>query len=219
MHLPFTPNHVHLVSACYPPSAALLTSGPDYLPNSQELSRLTYYASNRPGKIHKLASELEKRVKTDTKKAQAGNTRSRACVIPCYTCVVFRVQALYRSLLITLYIFKALAAECRRDIALLTSFLVSAVNTTLSALLSDLEVVARAATVVCAPNDVSAILIMYLPHSLQHGQPIQTVISLAWTEKSPRITCHACNTSPTWESRGSMIVRLGIGMPSSLSSF
>ncbi|KAI0736189.1 hypothetical protein C8Q72DRAFT_769172 [Fomitopsis betulina] len=132
MHLPFTPNHVHLVSACYPPSAALLTSGPGYLPNSQELSRLTYYASNRPGKINKLASELEKRVKTDTKKAQAGNTRSRA------------------SLLITLYIFKALAAECRRDVALLTSFLLSAVNTTLSALLSDLEVVARAATVFTA---------------------------------------------------------------------
>ncbi|KZT74275.1 hypothetical protein DAEQUDRAFT_781708 [Daedalea quercina L-15889] len=132
MHLPFTPNHVNLVSACYPPSAALLTSGPDYLPNSQELSKLTYYASNRPGKIHKLASELEKRVKADCKKAQAGNIRSRA------------------SLLITLYILKALAAECRRDIALLTGFLLSAVNTTLSALLSDLEVAARAATVFTA---------------------------------------------------------------------
>ncbi|KAH9938265.1 uncharacterized protein B0H18DRAFT_966299 [Fomitopsis serialis] len=132
MHLPFTPNHVYLVSACYPPSAALLTSGPDYLPNSQELSRLTYYASNRSGKITKLASELEKRVKTDCRKAQAGNTRSRA------------------SLLITLYIFKALSAECRRDIALLTNSLLSAVNATLSTLLSDLEVAARAATVFTA---------------------------------------------------------------------
>ncbi|PCH41155.1 hypothetical protein WOLCODRAFT_70616 [Wolfiporia cocos MD-104 SS10] len=132
MHLPFTPNHVHLVSACYPPSAALLTSGPEYLPNSQELSRLTYYASNRPGKINKLAGELEKRAKADCRRAQAGNTRSRA------------------SLLITLYIFKVLATECRRDIALLTASLMSAINATLSCLSSDLEVMARIATVFTA---------------------------------------------------------------------
>ncbi|KAI0921764.1 hypothetical protein AcV5_000732 [Taiwanofungus camphoratus] len=132
MHLPFTPNHIHLISACYPPSAALVTSGPEYLPNSQELSRLTYYASNRPGKINKLSNELEKRVKTDCRKAQAGNTRARA------------------SLLITLYIFKALAAECRRDISLLTLSLLSAVNATLSTLSSDLEVAARAASVFTA---------------------------------------------------------------------
>lgn len=78
MHLPFTPNHIHLISTCYPPSSALLTSGPEYLPNSQELSRLTYYASNRPGKINKLANELDKRVRADCRRAQAGNTRSRA---------------------------------------------------------------------------------------------------------------------------------------------
>lgn len=66
-----------------------------------------------------------------------------------------------RSLLITLYIFKALAAECRRDVALLTSFLLSAVNTTLSALLSDLEVVARAATVVCVSIMSSALVYAY----------------------------------------------------------
>ncbi|KAF9821208.1 hypothetical protein IEO21_00816 [Rhodonia placenta] len=129
MHLPFTPNHIHLISTCYPPSSALLTSGPEYLPNSQELSRLTYYASNRPGKINKLANELDKRVRADCRRAQAGNTRSRA------------------SLLITLYIFKSLAAECRRDISLLTSSLLSAITTTLTGLSSDLEVAARAATV------------------------------------------------------------------------
>ena len=73
-----TPNHVQLVSACYPPASALLTAGPEYAPNSQELSRLTYYAANRPGKIGKLGSELEKRVRVDCKKAAAGNTRARA---------------------------------------------------------------------------------------------------------------------------------------------
>ncbi|CCL99429.1 uncharacterized protein FIBRA_01447 [Fibroporia radiculosa] len=131
MHLPFTPNHIHLISECYPSSAALVSSGPEYLPNSQELSRLTYYASNRPGKITKLTNELERKVKTDSRKAQ-GNTRCRA------------------SLLITLYIFKALAAECRRDISLLTASLLSAVSITLSTLSSDLEVAARAATVFTA---------------------------------------------------------------------
>ena len=78
MHIPFTPNHVQLVSACYPPAAALLTAGPEYSPNSQELSRLTYYAANRPGKIGKLGAELEKRVRTDCRKAATGNTRARA---------------------------------------------------------------------------------------------------------------------------------------------
>ena len=78
MHLPFTPHHVQLISACYPPSAALITSGPDYRPNAQELSRLTYYAANTPGKIHKLGSELEKRIRGECRKAQGGNSRSRA---------------------------------------------------------------------------------------------------------------------------------------------
>lgn len=79
MHL-LTPNHIQLVSACYPSSSALLTAGPDYSPNSQELSRLTYYAANRPGKINKLGNELEKRVKADSRKAAAGNAKARACV-------------------------------------------------------------------------------------------------------------------------------------------
>ncbi|KAI0677126.1 hypothetical protein C8Q78DRAFT_1087831 [Trametes maxima] len=129
MHIPFTPNHIQLVSACYPPNAALLTAGPEYAPNSQELSRLTYYAANRPEKINKLGSELEKRVKTDARKAAAGNTRARA------------------SLLITLAIFKALATECRRDMALLSPSLLSSANVTLSSLSADLEIAARAATV------------------------------------------------------------------------
>lgn len=43
MHL-FQSHHVKLLNSCYPPSSVLLTAGPDYSPNSHELSRLTYYA-------------------------------------------------------------------------------------------------------------------------------------------------------------------------------
>lgn len=78
MHLLFAPNHAQLVTACYPPTSSLLTSGPEYRPNAQELSRLTYFASNRPGKVGKLGAVLEKRAKVVSKKAQAGNTRARA---------------------------------------------------------------------------------------------------------------------------------------------
>lgn len=78
MPFPLSPQHVQLVAACYPPSAALLTAGPEYKPNAQELSRLTYYASNRPGKIAKLGSELEKRALGDARKASSGNMKSRA---------------------------------------------------------------------------------------------------------------------------------------------
>ncbi|KAI1795120.1 hypothetical protein LXA43DRAFT_65163 [Ganoderma leucocontextum] len=131
MHL-LTPNHIQLVSACYPPSSALPTAGPDYSPNSQELSRLTYYAANRPGKISKLGSELEKRTKADSRKAAAGNSRARV------------------TLLITLAIFKAISADCRRDLALLSPSLLSSINATLSALPTDLEIAARAASVFTA---------------------------------------------------------------------
>ena len=80
MHL-FSPLHVQLINACYPPSSALLTSGPDYRPNSQELSRLTYHASNKSGKATKLGAELLKRTKLECRKAQANNQRARAYVI------------------------------------------------------------------------------------------------------------------------------------------
>ena len=148
MPFPFTPNHVQLIAACYPPSANLLTSGPEYRPNSQELSRLTYYASNRPGKINKLTGELERRVRVDCKKAQAGNLRARAYVhslVSVYSTLTWQVSS---TLLITLAIMKALATECRRDISLLASSLLGSISITLSSLPGDLEVAARAASVV-----------------------------------------------------------------------
>jgi hypothetical protein len=83
MHLPFTPNHILLISACYPNAAALAAPAADFQPLGQELSRLTYYAANRPGKINKLGAELEKRVVAEARKAKAGNARARACVALC----------------------------------------------------------------------------------------------------------------------------------------
>jgi hypothetical protein len=147
MHLPFTPNHVQLITDCYPPHAALLSSGPDCRPNAQELSRLVYYAANKPGKINKLSAELERRLRLECRKAQAGNPRWRACVSVLSELIVTYTPT--SSLLITLAIFKALVTECRRDISLLSPSLISSIHVALSALPSDLEVSAKAASVVC----------------------------------------------------------------------
>jgi len=54
----------------------------------------------------------------------------------------------FRSLLLSLAVLKALATECRRDIALITPALMSCVEAALTNLPSDLEVAARAASVV-----------------------------------------------------------------------
>lgn len=148
MHLPFTPNHVLLINACYPAPAALLSAGPDYRPNSQELSKLTYYAANRPAKLNKLSMELEKRIAADCKRAQAGNARYKACVTLLPLSYYAFTYGLPRSLLISISIMRALAADCRRDIALLTPSLLAAADMTLSAMSSDLEVSAKVASMV-----------------------------------------------------------------------
>ncbi|KAL1701628.1 hypothetical protein EV121DRAFT_262884 [Schizophyllum commune] len=128
----FTPNHVQLLNACYPPTSALLTSGPGFNPNSQELSKLTYYALNHPAKLTKLGSELDKRIKYEARKAQAGNMRSKVLV------------------LMDLAVYRALATECRRDIALLSPSLMSSIGEVMRCLSQDLEVAARAASVFTA---------------------------------------------------------------------
>lgn len=125
-----TPNHVTLIDACYPLSAALLVAAPDYAPNSQETSRLVYYASNRTGKIQKLGAELERRAAYEASRAAAGNARYRA------------------SLLVTLALFKALATECRHELSLFTPYLIRTVSLVFSQLSGDLEVMARSASVV-----------------------------------------------------------------------
>ena len=155
MRLLFAPNHVRLVQACYPPPSALLAAGPIHGPNSQELSRLTYYASNRPGKLTKLGHELEKRCKLESNRARGGNAKARA------------------SLLVTLSIFKALVAECRSDLSLLTSALISTVVAAMTCFPRDLEVTAKAASVVSLVELLSyqTITLTVDPMiSLLHGQ-------------------------------------------------
>ncbi|KAG6833900.1 hypothetical protein H0H87_007911 [Tephrocybe sp. NHM501043] len=85
--------------------------------------------SNHPAKLTKVASEIEKKLRHEARKARAGNIRARA------------------SLLISLAILRALATECRRDIALLSPSLIACVDVTMEAVPTDLEVVARAASV------------------------------------------------------------------------
>lgn len=99
-----------LLRDCYPPKKQLPSgpsspSGPatsleDYKPLSQELSKMTYFATNKPGKLNALARELETRVKKEAKETQAGYPKSRA------------------MLLISLAILRSLLTECKRDLQL-----------------------------------------------------------------------------------------------------
>jgi hypothetical protein len=74
-----------LLNDCYPPSKQLVpvvnddlkASQDSYKPLPQELSRLTYYASNKPGKLHRLGKELEVRASGEARKASTGNVKSR----------------------------------------------------------------------------------------------------------------------------------------------
>lgn len=60
-------NHRKLVDECYPAPKALANIGPEYRPNSNELSRLAYYAANKPAKLVKVGQFLEEKVKTFVK--------------------------------------------------------------------------------------------------------------------------------------------------------
>ena len=57
----------------------------------------------------------------------------------------------HSTLLVSLAVLRALAIECRRDIHLLSVQLMSCIDATLSTVPADLEVAARAASVVRAP--------------------------------------------------------------------
>lgn len=107
-----------------------------------------FRSSNNPGKLTKLGIEVEKHLKNDCRRAQTGNVRSRASVSLLLSLNFPRVNRCRRSLLISLAILRALATECRRDIALLSSYLLTSVESTLASISSDLEVVARVASVV-----------------------------------------------------------------------
>ncbi len=79
------------------------------------------------------------------------------------------------SLLISLAIFRALAMECRRDINLLSLSLIASVDCTLASVPSDLEITARAASVVCCPLVHHFVLfLIFSLSSSRHGPRIQT---------------------------------------------
>ncbi|KAH7343927.1 hypothetical protein B0J17DRAFT_609878 [Rhizoctonia solani] len=128
--IPSKPNHLKLVLACYPSNP--LAAAPDFKPNAQELSKLSYYATNRAGKLTKLADVFEKRAIDEARRAGGGNAKARA------------------SLLITLAILKQLAVDCKRDLTLLSTAVLISVKASLAALPDDLEVAARAASVFTA---------------------------------------------------------------------
>ncbi|QRV87898.1 hypothetical protein RhiJN_15916 [Ceratobasidium sp. AG-Ba] len=73
--IPSKPNHLKLVLACYPSNP--LSAAPEFKPNAQELSKLSYYATNRPGKLAKLADVFEKRATEEARRAGGGNQKSR----------------------------------------------------------------------------------------------------------------------------------------------
>jgi hypothetical protein len=71
---------------------------------------------------------------------------------------------LHRSLLITLDILKTLCAECRQEISLFGRYVVASVDHAMSALSSDLQVVARSASAVSCTD--------FIPLDLTHSVPI-----------------------------------------------
>lgn len=63
---------------CYPTSKDLVKSAPEFMPMSQGVSKLTYYAKNKPSSLAKIGDELEKRILKDARSSTAGYPKSRA---------------------------------------------------------------------------------------------------------------------------------------------
>ncbi|WRT68287.1 uncharacterized protein IL334_005263 [Kwoniella shivajii] len=126
------PEVSHL-NACYPPSKALITSGPEYRPLSQDLSKLLYFATNKPSKLANIGEELEKRINKESIKSTGGYPKYRA------------------SLLISLAILRALLTECKRDISLFGKSALRSIKSSLNVKVYqksdelDLEVIGRSA--------------------------------------------------------------------------
>ncbi|CDU25745.1 related to EFR3-protein required for Stt4-containing phosphoinositide kinase patch assembly [Sporisorium scitamineum] len=91
-------NHKKLVDDCYPAPKALVTSAPEYRPNSNELGRLTYYAQNKPAKLTKVANLLDSKAQAEARAAKASGPAAD------------KGKA---GLMITLAIIKNLLTECK----------------------------------------------------------------------------------------------------------
>jgi hypothetical protein len=137
MHL-FTPHHIALLEACYPSTSVARV---DLSPKLQETSRLVYYASNRPEKLQKLGKELEARSFREIAKTRSGSSSG---------------SSKHRnSLLITLALLKTLAMECRQEISVLTPHLLRTAEGLLQSFPTDLELLVRAAGLVCSSDSLS----------------------------------------------------------------
>jgi hypothetical protein len=66
---------------CYPPSKGLLAAGPEFKPLNQDLSKLLYFASNKPSQTARIGEELEKRVVKEARASAGGYQKSRAYVL------------------------------------------------------------------------------------------------------------------------------------------
>lgn len=83
---------------------------------------------------------------------------------------------MFRQLLVTMSIFKAITNECKRDVGLFTKMLLSAVREALACLPNDLEVQARVASLV---RGVQVVRLKLMLPSLQRGRRILRVESSA----------------------------------------
>ncbi|KDN38791.1 hypothetical protein K437DRAFT_259290 [Tilletiaria anomala UBC 951] len=95
-------NHRNLVDTCYPAPKALANIGPDYRPNGNELSRLAYYASNKPAKLLKVGQYLEHSKVRPAAKRVTGSGKTS--------------DAAKSSLMVSLAITKTLIVECKQSL-------------------------------------------------------------------------------------------------------
>lgn len=69
---------LQILNECYPPPKDLLKSGPEFMPLSQDTSKLTYYATNKPSSLGKIGDELERRIAKEARASTGGYPKSRA---------------------------------------------------------------------------------------------------------------------------------------------
>ncbi|KEI37361.1 uncharacterized protein L969DRAFT_96440 [Mixia osmundae IAM 14324] len=74
------PNHLVLIDACYPAGKALASSGPDYAPDSNSVSKLVYYCSMKPHKSNKVAKVLLTRAQKDALNPTPTKGKPNLCI-------------------------------------------------------------------------------------------------------------------------------------------
>ncbi|PWN39041.1 hypothetical protein IE81DRAFT_56863 [Ceraceosorus guamensis] len=100
-------NHKTLIDSCFPPPKALGGSGPEYKANSNELSRLAYYANSKPAKLTKVFSNLSDKANAFAK-GLAGATGAKA-------------DNNKGGLMLTLAIVKSLVTDCKSHLSYFAS--------------------------------------------------------------------------------------------------